>query len=175
MTTTPPATLDTETTYDRLAGLPLEIDSHSLHGLARAWSSEFTRRSTVVRLEGAGHVGTLRWLLDAYDHLAAEGIGAYGGGQFELGPGRGQIQLLASLFHPEAPNDVAPRGHHAVEPGLPASPLAAPGDAPGFGWEPASSPSGQCCGPREQSQCCAPSAKSACCGERAKSGTCGCR
>ena len=43
----------------------------------------------------------------------------------ELGPGRAQIQLLASLFHPLAPNDVAPTGYN--EPhrpgGLPESPL----------------------------------------------------
>ena len=45
---------------------------------------------------------------DAYDYCAERGIGAYGGGQFELGAGRGQIQYLASLFHPDTPNDVAP-------------------------------------------------------------------
>jgi hypothetical protein len=49
----------------------------------------------------------------------------YGGGQFELGPGRGQIQYLASLFHPDGSNDVAPGGYNEVEPraGLPESPL----------------------------------------------------
>ena len=51
----------------------------------------------------------------------------YGGGQFELGPGRSQIQHLASLFHPDAPNDVAPKGgtttDRAEGPGLPQSPL----------------------------------------------------
>ena len=49
----------------------------------------------------------------------------YGGGQFELGPGRGQIQYLASLFHPDGPNDVAPKGYNAPEPasGLETSPL----------------------------------------------------
>ena len=35
-------------------------------------------------------------------------MGAYGGGQYELGVGRGQIQCLAALFHPDAPNDIAP-------------------------------------------------------------------
>jgi hypothetical protein len=80
--------------------------------------------------------GTLRGLLDAYDHLAAEGIGAYGGGQFELGPGRGQIQYLASLFHPDAPNDVAPLGFHDIMAGLPASPLAPPPASSGFLWSP---------------------------------------
>ena len=53
-------------------------------------------------------LGGLRNLLDAYDYCAAQGIGNYGGGQFELGVGRGQNQYLASLFHPDAPNDVAP-------------------------------------------------------------------
>jgi hypothetical protein len=69
--------------------------------------------------------GTVARLFAAYDHCAAHGIAAYGGGQFELGPGRDQIQLLASLFHPETPNDVAPTGYNAPEPtpGLPSSPL----------------------------------------------------
>ena len=52
-------------------------------------------------------------------------MGAYGGGQYELGVGRGQIQYLAALFHPNAPNDIAPGGYDALdpEPGLPESPL----------------------------------------------------
>ena len=54
--------------------------------------------------------GTLRALFDTYDYCAAHGIGAYGGGQYELGPGRGQAQYLAALFHPDAPNDLAPAG-----------------------------------------------------------------
>jgi L-alanine-DL-glutamate epimerase-like enolase superfamily enzyme len=78
--------------------------------------------------------GTLSALLDAYDFLAAEGIRGYGGGQFELGPGRGQIQYLASLFHPDAPNDVAPLGFHEVRGGLPQSPLAPAPSRTGFGW-----------------------------------------
>ena len=68
--------------------------------------------------------GSLERLFAAYDYCEAQGIGAYGGGQWELGPGRGQIQLLASLFHPDTPNDVAPRDFN-MEPkaGLPESPL----------------------------------------------------
>ena len=66
-------------------------------------------------------LGGLRSLLDAYDYCAAQGIGAYGGGQFELGVGRGQIQYLASLFHADAPNDVAPTGFN-----LPADARACP-------------------------------------------------
>ncbi len=85
-------------------------------------------------------VGSLRDVLAAYDHCAAHGIGMYGGGQFELGPGRGQIQYLASLFHADGPNDVAPAGYDAAAPaaGLPASPLAVATEATGFRWtEPA--------------------------------------
>ena len=68
--------------------------------------------------------GSVERLFAAYGYCEAHGIGAYGGGQWELGPGRGQIQLLASLFHADTPNDVAPRAYNlAPEPGLPASPL----------------------------------------------------
>ncbi len=64
-------------------------------------------------------------LFAAYDHCAERGILTYGGGQFELGPGRGQIQYLAALFHPDAPNDVAPVAYNEADPraGLPVSPL----------------------------------------------------
>jgi hypothetical protein len=69
--------------------------------------------------------GSVRRLFDFYDACAREGIALYGGGQFELGPGRDQIQLLASLFHADAPNDVAPGGFNAAAPseGLPGPPL----------------------------------------------------
>ncbi len=68
--------------------------------------------------------GSVERLFAAYDYCEAQGIGAYGGGQWELGPGRGQIQLLASLFHPDTPNDVAPRDFNlAPKAGLPESPL----------------------------------------------------
>jgi hypothetical protein len=68
--------------------------------------------------------GSVERLFAAYDYCEANGIGAYGGGQWELGPGRGHIQLLASLNHPDTPNDVAPREYNLdPAPGLPASPL----------------------------------------------------
>jgi L-alanine-DL-glutamate epimerase-like enolase superfamily enzyme len=81
-------------------------------------------------------LGGLRNLLDAFDYCAARGIGNYGGGQFELGVGRGQIQYLASLFHADAPNDVAPSGYNLPDapPGLPPSPLAPAPEAVGFRW-----------------------------------------
>jgi L-alanine-DL-glutamate epimerase-like enolase superfamily enzyme len=81
-------------------------------------------------------LGGLRNLLDAFDYCAAHGIGNYGGGQFELGVGRGQIQYLASLFHADAPNDVAPSGFNLPEvtAGLLSSPLPPMPSATGFRW-----------------------------------------
>ena len=80
--------------------------------------------------------GSLRRLFAAYDHCAEHGIGAYGGGQTELGSGRGQIQYLASIFHPDTPNDTAPGGfnHPEVPDGLPESPLEPRIAATGFRW-----------------------------------------
>ena len=54
----------------------------------------------------------------------------------ELGVGRQQIQYLASIFHPDTPNDVAPSGYNdpSVPDGLATSPLEPkPADA-GFRW-----------------------------------------
>jgi len=82
-------------------------------------------------------IGGLRELCEAYDYCAERGIGAYGGGQWELGVGRGQIQVLASLFHSDTPNDTAPRGYNEADPpsGLPVSPLAPQLSPTGFRWE----------------------------------------
>ncbi len=78
--------------------------------------------------------GPVSRLFEFYDRCAEAGISLYGGGQFELGVGRGQIQLLAGLFHPEGPNDVAPGGYNAPEPlpGRPVSPLDPSPAAVGF-------------------------------------------
>jgi L-alanine-DL-glutamate epimerase-like enolase superfamily enzyme len=82
-------------------------------------------------------IGGLRKLCDAYDYCAEHGIRAYGGGQFELGVGRGQAQYLASLFHPDTPNDLAPSGFNETVPpdGLPSSPLPPAPSLTGFRWE----------------------------------------
>ncbi len=73
--------------------------------------------------------GTLQRLGECIDACEERGISMYGGGQFELGPGRRQIQRLASLFYANGPNDVAPGEYNAggARPGLPSSPLAPPG------------------------------------------------
>ena len=81
-------------------------------------------------------IGGLKRLCDTYDYCSEHRIGAYGGGQFELGPGRGQAQYLAALFHPDTPNDLAPSGYNVDDPpsGLPSSPLPTTPEATGFRW-----------------------------------------
>ncbi|RQG94438.1 hypothetical protein [Natrarchaeobius chitinivorans] len=80
--------------------------------------------------------GSLESLLETIAYCDERGIRLYGGGQFELDVGRGQLQLLASLCYPDGPNDVAPRGYNDpdVGSGLPASPLEPPADPVGFRW-----------------------------------------
>ena len=82
-------------------------------------------------------IGGLRDLCATYDYCAERQIGAYGGGQWELAVGRGQIQALASLFHPDTPNDTAPRGYNEAEPppGLPSSPMEPALTPTGFRWD----------------------------------------
>jgi hypothetical protein len=77
--------------------------------------------------------GTVRKLVECIEACEERGIAMYGGGQFELGAGRRQIQKLASVFYPDGPNDVAPSEYNegGARPGLPTSPLPAP-EGPGF-------------------------------------------
>ena len=81
-------------------------------------------------------IGSLRRLLEVYARCERESRPMYGGGMGELGVGRGQIELLAALFHPDAPNDVAPSAYNEDDPSdeLPASPLAPRQEAEGFRW-----------------------------------------
>jgi hypothetical protein len=81
-------------------------------------------------------IGSLRALFDVYARCAREERPTYGGGMGELGVGRGQIELLAALFHADAPNDVAPSAYNEDDPadGLPPSPLEPRPAAAGFRW-----------------------------------------
>ena len=81
-------------------------------------------------------IGSLRRLFEVYARCALERRPMYGGGMGELGVGRGQIELLAALFHADAPNDVAPSAYNMDDPagGLPASPLEPRPAAAGFRW-----------------------------------------
>jgi L-alanine-DL-glutamate epimerase-like enolase superfamily enzyme len=97
-------------------------------------SAAFGARTVNVK---PSRIGSLRALLDVYAHCERASIVMYGGGMGELGVARGQIELLASLFHPDAPNDVAPSAYNLPDlpAGLPESPLTPPARAVGFRWE----------------------------------------
>jgi hypothetical protein len=104
-----------------------------IHSIADIEALPFAPR--MVNLKPS-RIGGLKKLCDTYDYCTERGIAAYGGGQFELGPGRGQAQYLASLFHPDTPNDLAPVGFNENEPrpGLPSSPLPPAPEPVGFRW-----------------------------------------
>ncbi|HET8653651.1 MAG TPA: hypothetical protein VFM13_13910 [Gaiellaceae bacterium] len=93
-----------------------------IHSVADVEGLPFPPRTINVK---PSRFGPLERLFDTYDYCAANEMGMYGGGQFELGVGRAHIQYLASLFHADASNDVAPGGFNLdpVQPGSPASPL----------------------------------------------------
>jgi hypothetical protein len=142
--------------YDRvLAAFPdayLE-DPHDLPGIAQRFTDHLERVSYDAPIRGAedigatplaarvvnvkpSRIGSLRPLFEVYARCTREGRPMYGGGMGELGVGRGQIELLAALFHADAPNDVAPSAYNEDDPpgGLPASPLAPRPEATGFRW-----------------------------------------
>lgn len=80
--------------------------------------------------------GTLESLFETLAYCEREGIACYGGGQFELACGRSQIQTLAALFYPDAPNDVAPGVFNDPDasPPYPRSPLPTGDDAVGLAF-----------------------------------------
>lgn len=104
-----------------------------IHGIADIDALPFAPRMVNIK---PSRIGGLKALCDTYDYCVDHDIGAYGGGQFELGPGRGQAQYLASLFHPDTPNDLAPSGYNVDDPppGLPRSPLPPAAQPTGFRW-----------------------------------------
>jgi hypothetical protein len=105
-----------------------------IHSIADIEALPFAPRMVNIK---PSRFGGLERLCAGYDYCAERGIRAYGGGQFELGVGRGQAQLLASIFHPDTPNDLAPSAYNVWPPadGLPASPLTPRPSATGFRWE----------------------------------------
>ena len=83
-----------------------------IHSVADIEGLAFPARTVNVK---PSRFGSVEALFAGYDHCEAKGIEMYGGGQSELGVGRGQIQLLASLFHPDGVNDIAPSGYDWAE------------------------------------------------------------
>jgi hypothetical protein len=114
-----------EQCMDRLEGRRVAFDAP----VARV--EDITTRIINIK---PSRIGSLRPLFEIYAHGEAEGLQMYGGGMGELGPARRQIQLLASIFHPDSPNDVAPSPFNLPEPppGLPASPIEPQPPRPGF-------------------------------------------
>jgi hypothetical protein len=124
----------TSETAEVLAGVHDRITWDApIHSIADIESLPFAPRMVNIK---PSRIGGLPKLCATYDFCAEQGIGAYGGGQFELGPGRGQAQYLASLFHHDTPNDLAPVGFHENDPrpGLPSSPLPPAASEVGFRW-----------------------------------------
>ena len=109
-----------------------------------SWDAPITGVESVERLPfeprwlnvKPSRFGTLESLLETIGYCEDRNIRMYGGGQFELGVGRGQIQTLASLFYADSPNDVAPGGYNRVDldDNLPTSPLTPPESPVGFRW-----------------------------------------
>ncbi|MGI8945891.1 MAG: hypothetical protein ACR2GL_06610 [Thermoleophilaceae bacterium] len=102
-----------------------------IHSIADIEALPFKPRIVNIK---PSRLGPLEALGNAYDFCEREGIGAYGGGQSELSVGRDHIQYLAAVFHPDTPNDTAPKDFNLSEPpdGLPASPIDLPLAATGF-------------------------------------------
>ncbi len=115
---------------DHLERVSYDAPIHSAHDIG---ATPLAARVVNVK---PSRIGSLRALLAVYARCAREQRPMYGGGMGELGVGRGQIELLAALFHADAPNDVAPSAYNQDDPpgGLPASPLAPSPEATGFRW-----------------------------------------
>ena len=127
-------------------------DPHDLPGIAQRLEDHVNRVSYDAPIASAedidstplaarvvnvkpSRIGSLRRLFEIYARVRGPRP-MYGGGMGELGVGRGQVELLAALFHADAPNDVAPSAFNQDDPEgeLPASPLAPRPDAVGFRW-----------------------------------------
>ena len=115
---------------------------HCRHRIA--WDEPVQAPSDLEHLEPLAAVnvkpsrlGSLAALLELVAQCRRRGVAVYGGGQSEIGPGRGQIQLLGALLYPDGPNDVAPVGYDDLgsDVPLPARPLVAPESQVGFRWD----------------------------------------
>jgi hypothetical protein len=122
---------------DVLAALAFAVDRLSfdapIHSLADVDALPVRARHMNIK---PSRFGPLSRLFECIDACLERGVELYGGGQFEIGVGRGQIQEIASLFYAHTPNDVAPPAYNAPEPvaGLQQSPMSPPPRRAGLGW-----------------------------------------
>jgi hypothetical protein len=81
--------------------------------------------------------GSVQSLFDTIEYCREHEIRMFGGGQFELNVGREHLHAIASLFYPNAPNDVAPKAYNDPDPSgeLPSSPLVPPTTTRGLRWK----------------------------------------
>ena len=108
--------------------------TRNIHSIADIEGLPFPPRMVNVK---PSRFGGLRALSTAYDYCAERGIGMYGGGQFELGPGRGQIQYLAVAVPPRHAERRRPRRlqrQPTRPPACPSSPLDPRPSPTGFRW-----------------------------------------
>ena len=104
--------IDAETDRVLLPHRPRVTWDAPIHSVADVLALPFPPRCLNVK---PSRFGTVRRLFEFYEWCLANDVSMYGGGQFELGIGRVQIQELASLFHADMPNDVAPAAFNAPE------------------------------------------------------------
>jgi hypothetical protein len=130
----PALTADTEPLFDGHRGR-VSWDA-PIHSLADVEALPFAPEWLNIK---PSRFGSIQSLFETIEYCLAEGIELYGGGQFELGVGREQLQAIASLFYPDGPNDIAPAAYNVPEldAQLPRSPLSPP-EAEGFRWPSAS-------------------------------------
>jgi hypothetical protein len=131
------------------------LDALDEHALVRlSWDYPITRPQDVPGVEGStshysdlrpgavnikpSRFGTLERLFGTIMLCDDEGLPCYSGGQYELGIGRTQVQEVASLCYPDAPNDCAPVLFHGATPDTdeaPLGPVVPPSGRTGFGWD----------------------------------------
>lgn len=133
------------------AGSMDALDEESLGRLA--WDYPITAPQDVPGLQGStatfselrpgavnvkpSRFGSIERVLATIALCDAEGLACYAGGQFELGIGRTQVQSIASLCFPDAPNDCAPVMFHGASPDaddVPLGKVRVP-EHVGFGWD----------------------------------------
>ncbi|MFB6068601.1 MAG: hypothetical protein ABEJ90_01580 [Halobacterium sp.] len=104
-----------------------------IHGLADVDALPFEAGWLNVK---PSRFGTVESLFETVSWALEHDVSLYGGGQYELSVGRGQIQELASLFYPAGPNDVSPGAYNEadVPTDPPESPISVPDDHAGFGF-----------------------------------------